>query len=154
MRTLDEYQAFVEGLMGSLDNDRATFALGLAGEAGEVCDLLKKHWGHKHTLDVDKLQKELGDVLWYVAALASQFGLSLDLIAVANVQKLTARYPDGKFSSAASIARVDVKPAPIGGLEAITDPLPIAAPAPVKDRFVALRGGADDDVADQQRLDF
>lgn len=113
---MTEYQAFVRGLMGSSDNERASYALGLAGEAGEVCDLLKKAWGHGHALDAEKLKKELGDVLWYVAALAEQHGLRLSDVAEANVAKLSARYPQG-FSTAASIARVDVaadteRPAP------------------------------------------
>lgn len=111
MTLMQEYQDFVRAHTGSIENDRACFALGLAGEAGEVCDLLKKHWGHLHPLDHEKLKKELGDVLWYVAALAVQFGLTLDEVALANVAKLTARYPKGHFDVADSIARVDVKPA-------------------------------------------
>jgi NTP pyrophosphatase (non-canonical NTP hydrolase) len=105
--TMHEYEGFVRNLMGSDKNERSTYALGLAGEAGEVCDLLKKHWGHKHPLDREKLCKELGDVLWYVAAIAVQHGISLRDVAHANVEKLSARYPKG-FSPEASLARVDV----------------------------------------------
>lgn len=104
---MHQYQAFVRGLMGSDQNERATYALGLAGEAGEVCDLLKKHWGHLHPLDREKLKKELGDVLWYVAAIAAQHDMLLEDVALANVEKLTKRYPAG-FSPEASIARADV----------------------------------------------
>lgn len=104
---MNDYQYFVRGLMGSDENERASYALGLAGEAGEVCDLLKKHWGHGHDLDREKLKKELGDVLWYVAALAAQFGLTLEEVAASNVCKLRARYPQG-FSPEASRARIDV----------------------------------------------
>lgn len=81
------------------------FGLGVAGEAGEVADLIKKHVGHGHPLDVSKLKYELGDVLWYVAALADICGLTLDDVAAANIEKLRARYPDG-FSSERSIHRV------------------------------------------------
>lgn len=84
------------------------YALGVAGEAGEVADLVKKHIGHGHDLDVDKLANELGDVLWYVAGLAHVLGLTMSDIAQRNIDKLQKRYPDG-FSSAASIARVDVE---------------------------------------------
>lgn len=109
MNTLNEYQKEVQRTAQSAQVDRSIFALGLAGEAGEVCDLLKKAWGHGHELDEQKLKKELGDVLWYVAALGLQFGINLQDVAEANVAKLRARYPEG-FSTAASIARVDVIP--------------------------------------------
>lgn len=82
----------------------AVMGLGITGEAGEVADLLKKHLGHGHELDKSALAKELGDVLWYVAAIATLNGLSLGDVAAANVAKLRLRYPDG-FSEAASINR-------------------------------------------------
>lgn len=81
-------------------------ALGLGGEAGEAIDLVKKHLFHGQPLDVDKFRKELGDVLWYVSALATGAGLTLEEVAEANVAKLRARYPEG-FSPAASVARAD-----------------------------------------------
>lgn len=70
------------------------FALGLAGEAGEFADLIKKHQLHDHRLDMDKAREELGDVLWYVAALAAQLGLTLDQVAEANSRKRALRYPE------------------------------------------------------------
>lgn len=85
----------------------AILALGLAGEAGEAADMVKKHLGHGHELNLDKLTKELGDVLWYVAALADYIGVSLDSVACMNIDKLRARYPNG-FSQEASKARVDL----------------------------------------------
>ena len=85
----------------------ANGALGLAGEAGEVADLIKKFLYHGHSLDPDKLRKELGDCLWYIAANASLHGLSLDDIAQQNIDKLQRRYPNG-FTKADSVARVDV----------------------------------------------
>lgn len=79
----------------------AAYGLGITGEAGEVADLIKKHIGHGHDLDVNKLKLELGDVLWYVSGLAHVLGLSLSEIAEANLAKLNKRYPHG-FSSEAS----------------------------------------------------
>ena len=81
-------------------------ALGLTGEAGEAADILKKHFGHGHDLDKQKVAKELGDVLWYVARMADELGFKLSEVAEMNVEKLRARYPQG-FSTEASIARVD-----------------------------------------------
>lgn len=86
------------------NNELAVRALGLAGEAGEVVELVKKHLGHGHGLDVDEVRKELGDVLWYVATLADHLGLNMGAVAEANIKKLRARYPNG-FSADASINR-------------------------------------------------
>ena len=77
------------------------FALGVAGEAGEVADMIKKHVGHGHTLDKIKLVKELGDVLWYVVALADLHNISLAQVMIENARKLRVRYPNG-FSPEAS----------------------------------------------------
>lgn len=73
----------------------AVLSLGIAGEAGEVADYVKKHLGHDHDLDREKLKKELGDVLWYISTLASANDLSLQDVAQTNINKLAARYPDG-----------------------------------------------------------
>jgi NTP pyrophosphatase (non-canonical NTP hydrolase) len=77
-------------------------ALGLAGEAGEVAELIKKmirddgswlSWERK-----EKLRGELGDVLWYLAQLADAAGLSLEAVAQANVDKLSSRAVRGVIS--------------------------------------------------------
>lgn len=109
--TLDAYQReaarTMRGECGEADTALlAINALGIAGEAGEVADLVKKHVGHGHPLDRNKLAKELGDVLWYVAALAHDIGLDLSTVAALNVVKLRRRYPDG-FSTERSINRVE-----------------------------------------------
>lgn len=75
--------------------DVAVLSLGITGEAGEVADLIKKHVGHDHDLDRNKVKKELGDVLWYVAVLANSLGISLQEVAQGNIDKLAARYPNG-----------------------------------------------------------
>lgn len=73
----------------------SVLALGVAGEAGEVADYLKKVIGHGHALDQEKLMKELGDVLWYVAVLANRTNISLEEVARENILKLRKRYPEG-----------------------------------------------------------
>ncbi|HMP76674.1 MAG TPA: nucleoside triphosphate pyrophosphohydrolase family protein [Kiritimatiellia bacterium] len=74
-------------------------ALGLAGESGEICEKIKKcirDDGGKMTDERRTLlAKELGDVLWYVATLASELGLSMDDIATGNLAKLAARKTAG-----------------------------------------------------------
>ena len=69
--------------------------LGLAGECGECCDLVKKHCYQDGRHFTDKLFDELGDVLWYVAEAASAMGCSLEDVAMHNVEKLRERYPEG-----------------------------------------------------------
>jgi NTP pyrophosphatase (non-canonical NTP hydrolase) len=81
-------------------------ALGLAGEAGEYADEIKKVVFHGKPVDEKRLAKELGDVLWYVAIAADSIGMKLSEVAAMNVEKLRARYPNG-FSAEASAARVD-----------------------------------------------
>lgn len=81
-------------------------SMGLAGETGEVCDLLKKYLYHSHELDMEKMHNELGDVLWYLAAMCNALDISLDDVAEMNVSKLRKRYPDG-FDSKRSIERED-----------------------------------------------
>ena len=82
-------------------------ALGLAGEAGEVAEMVKKGILHQHGLDRDKMAKEVGDVCWYLAALCSKLGLDLGEVMRANIEKLKVRYPEG-YKPADSVARVDV----------------------------------------------
>lgn len=80
IRSLQGYETEVKRLLGAHEKEISAYALGLAGEVGEVVDLLKKSWGHGHPLDSDKLKKELGDSLWYVVALALQFNIGISTI--------------------------------------------------------------------------
>ena len=70
-------------------------ALGLAGESGEVCEKIKKIMRDDEGVITpekrDELTKELGDVLWYVSALATELGVSLSCIANNNISKLKSR---------------------------------------------------------------
>lgn len=70
--------------------------LGLAGEAGEVANIVKKiqrdHGGVINDEIRGKLQDELGDVLWYISACADELGLTLAEIANYNVNKLAQRH--------------------------------------------------------------
>ena len=68
---------------------------GINGEAGECIDLLKKHEFQGHELDPMELLDELGDVLWYVAQVATGLGVALEEVARHNLNKSYERYPDG-----------------------------------------------------------
>jgi NTP pyrophosphatase (non-canonical NTP hydrolase) len=75
----------------------AMVGLGITGEAGEVSDYIKKVLFHGHPMDKTKLRKELGDALWYVQEGARAGGMTLEEIARENLDKLAARYPNGRF---------------------------------------------------------
>ncbi|WGF40274.1 MULTISPECIES: nucleoside triphosphate pyrophosphohydrolase family protein [Lysinibacillus] len=103
---LNEYQLLATRTAAKHDNELVNYGLGIAGEAGEVADLIKKAMFHGHVIDHVEVKKELGDVMWYLANIARLAGLSLDEIAEANIEKLKKRYPDG-FSTEASINRAE-----------------------------------------------
>ena len=105
--TLDEYQSLAArtaGAGGAGDRRIIIAALGLAGEAGEFANMVKKMTAHGHEISPETLADELGDILWYAAEAASAIGLSLGDIAQTNVDKLRKRYPEG-FSQERSINR-------------------------------------------------
>ena len=107
--TLDEYQQLAARTLSphqTPDQRLANAALGLTGEAGEVAEHVKKHLFHATPLDRDAVVKELGDCLWYVAALAGTIGVSLDEVGAMNIEKLRRRYPEG-FSAERSRTRVE-----------------------------------------------
>ncbi len=82
-------------------------ALGLAGKAGEVAEYIKKGIFHQHGLDIEKLKNEIGNVLWYAAALCTTLNLDLSEIMRENIEKLKIRYPDG-YSPENSKKRADL----------------------------------------------
>ena len=75
--------------------------LGLTGEAGEVADKVKKvirdRGGVFDANTREAIKLELGDVLWYVAQLASELGYDLNEVADANLQKLSSRAARGRI---------------------------------------------------------
>ena len=97
--TLDEYQEVAMSTFNKEIEDGIEMlnaaCLGIAGESGEVCDHLKKYMFQGHDLDEDKVARELGDVLYYIAIGAKSIGKGLGEIAQMNKDKLSARFPEG-----------------------------------------------------------
>jgi len=75
--------------------------LGLANEAGEVAGKVKKIFRDKGgaigNAEKEALKAELGDVLWYIAQVCTELGISMDEVAEANLAKLLDRQQRGKI---------------------------------------------------------
>lgn len=69
--------------------------LGLAGETGEVCEKIKKIMRDDNGVvspeKKELLKKELGDIMWYIAALSTELGIEMDDVAKTNIDKLFSR---------------------------------------------------------------
>jgi NTP pyrophosphatase (non-canonical NTP hydrolase) len=83
------------------ESDLMVPLLGLAGETGTLLAEFKKKIRDKESYDGFKgrAEEELGDVLWYLANIASRLGLSLSTIASKNLHKTQDRWPIGGESS-------------------------------------------------------
>jgi NTP pyrophosphatase (non-canonical NTP hydrolase) len=107
--SLEEYQSLAARTAGAGGDGQQRLviaALGMAGEAGEFANMVKKLTAHGHDIAPETLAEELGDVMWYVAEAATAIGLNLGEIAQNNVDKLRKRYPEG-FTEERSINRKD-----------------------------------------------
>lgn len=102
--TINEYQKLAMRTANPECKQLTNVGLGIAGEAGEVADLLKKHLHHGHDLDRDKVIKELGDVAWYIALGCEVLDIDMESVLRINIDKLKVRYPNG-FTFERSINR-------------------------------------------------
>ena len=95
LTTLNDYQAAAMGVrLPSADDLYAKF--GIVGELGELMSLLAKARRDGTKFDHDlNVKKELGDLLWFVAAIAADHGFTLQEIAQSNIFKLYARRDNG-----------------------------------------------------------
>jgi NTP pyrophosphatase (non-canonical NTP hydrolase) len=77
-----------------------TAAFGLTAEAGEFTEVVKKIFlqGKPYTEEnVFHMKRELGDIMWYMAQACMALDISFDEVLQMNVEKLSARYPEGTF---------------------------------------------------------
>lgn len=109
MYSFTEYSADAAGTVTypDLGNNLVYPAMGLAGEAGEVCDKVKKIWRNQGRMsgkelspeEVLALGREMGDVLWYLNAMCQELGITLEGIAKVNINKLWDRRERGVIKS-------------------------------------------------------
>lgn len=107
--TINEYQKLaMTTLNPELDKKDILIngVMGLCGESGEVIDIVKKHLAQGHELDKEKIIKELGDVAWYMAEIATVLEVDLEEVLILNIEKLKKRYPEG-FDKEKSIHRIE-----------------------------------------------
>lgn len=99
--TIDEYQQKASATDApeiAKNPDLSVLLLGLAGEAGSLLTLYKKRLrdGDAFQVAEERLSEEIGDILWYLAAITRRFGLSLESIAIANLEKTRSRWLSGE----------------------------------------------------------
>ncbi|MCM1219065.1 MAG: nucleoside triphosphate pyrophosphohydrolase family protein [Lachnospiraceae bacterium] len=97
---LNDYQkAALSTAIYPNDGKISYLALAICGEAGEAADKVKKvlrdKQGQFYNADLTAIALELGDILWYIANLASVLGFSLSDIATLNIDKINGRVERG-----------------------------------------------------------
>ena len=100
-----DYQLRLISDLGSEKMNLAHMAMGISGEAGEVLDIVKKHFAYNKPLDTAHLLEEIGDCVFYISGLIAMIDASWDEVLQVNVAKLEARYPAGKFDANHAINR-------------------------------------------------
>ena len=93
-----QYRDFVRLKMSpkALEDPLLNGALGLAGEAGEIADHVKKYlFQDHHLLAEEQIMEELGDVMFYVFMLLQALDASLYEVIEMNMDKINERYPEG-----------------------------------------------------------
>lgn len=112
----------IAALMTAEEADLWHGATGVAGEAGELLDAVKKHVVYKKPLDRENVVEELADLRFYMAALMNRLGITeVELTETIN-SKLGKRYASGSYSNDQAQARADkiagrIEPAPLSETE-------------------------------------
>lgn len=92
----------------SQKDELLNWCVGLCEEVGETMNVVKHHFWPGEDIDEEKIAKELGDVLWYVSAIASNLNLNLGIVARLNIEKLEHRYQQ-EFSKESSDKRHELE---------------------------------------------
>ena len=91
----NEYQQAANRTLYGNEQVLTNCALGLAGESGQLIDLVKDYTFKGKDLDRQKLITEMGDVLWYLSQIAQWADIPFDEVAKYNIDTLNRRYPNG-----------------------------------------------------------
>lgn len=111
---LDYHQAMVLRLFKPIPDEHMMLlhgVIGISGESGELLDAVKKHVFYEKPIDTENVIEELGDILFYVTAVANLMGIELTSLLAHNCCKLelndNARYKSGTYSNAQATERAD-----------------------------------------------
>ncbi|KRM89794.1 nucleoside triphosphate pyrophosphohydrolase family protein [Liquorilactobacillus vini] len=91
----NEYQRAANRTLYGNEQVLTNCALGLAGESGQLIDLIKNYTFRGKELDRQEMIHEMGDVLWYLSQIAQWADISFDEVAKTNIAALNKRYPNG-----------------------------------------------------------
>lgn len=107
------YDEFVLALLKKQTPDlmRLHCALGVCGEAGELADAIKKEIIYEKPLDIQNVNEECGDLLFYLQATMLQYNLTWDEVITHNYTKLSKRYAGLVYTDKAAQDRADKVPA-------------------------------------------
>ena len=106
-----KYQEFLKSITKKYNDPEKeimTWGLGISGEAGDVAGCIKKTYSHGDD-QIKGARENLGDTLWYIAAICNFYGWDMEDIFNENVDKLKKRYSTGVFTEkdAAKRERID-----------------------------------------------
>lgn len=109
LNTPVRYDVFVASLFKVMSNEmmKAHAAMGICGEAGELCDAIKKEIMYGKLIDRANVVEELGDLRFYIQATQNLYRITEQEILQQNADKLAKRYADLHYSDTAAIARAD-----------------------------------------------
>ncbi|WP_057896683.1 nucleoside triphosphate pyrophosphohydrolase family protein [Liquorilactobacillus oeni] len=91
----DEYQKAATRTLYGNEQVLTNCALGLAGESGQLIDLVKNYTFKGQKLNREEMVHEMGDVLWYLSQIAAWADIPFDQVAQDNIETLNKRYPHG-----------------------------------------------------------
>ena len=86
-------------------------AVGIAGEAGELLDAVKKAAIYRKPIDRENVVEELGDLEFYMEGLRQGLGITREEVLTHNIAKLSKRYSSGSYSDKHAQERADKNPA-------------------------------------------
>lgn len=107
VKTLKKPGSDIIGDLTESSADSLHMAVGVAGEAGELLDAIKKYSIYNKPLDRENVVEELGDLEFFMEGLRQRLEISREETLVHNRAKLNKRYADKKFSNEAAQIRAD-----------------------------------------------